>query len=105
MRDFFLIVGSIALLFVAVVGYAGYANYAAESSAKSFCGNTDIGSDVAVAIARAGEQGVRHRGPMVSDGKEEHDFEFQGWVFNAGVCRMSVANGKVISLLAKLEGD
>jgi hypothetical protein len=39
------------------------------------------------------------------EGKEVHDFEFQGWVFNVGVCRVSVANGKVTFLESSLQGD
>ena len=88
-----------------MLGFAVYANYAAEHAAKKFCANIQIGSDIDPVIARAREGGARHRGPRTIEGKEGHDFEFQGWVFNVGVCRAGVANGKVMSLESRLEGD
>lgn len=88
-----------------MVGFAGYANYSAEQAAKKFCANMQIGSDIDPVIARAREKGARHAGPRSMEGKEVHDFEFQGWVFNVGVCRAGVANGKITSLESKLEGD
>ena len=105
MKTFSITVGALILLVAAILGYAAYANDAAERAAASFCAGTQMGSDVSLALGRAQAQGIRHRGPRVTDGKEEHDFEFQGWVFNVGVCRVGVANGKVISLLTALEGD
>jgi hypothetical protein len=109
MKTILKIVGAIvlvaALLVAAVLGFAVYANYSAEKAAQNFCATIPIGSDIDHAIARALEQGARHRGPRTIEGEELHDFEFQGWVFNVGVCRAGVANGKVTSLEANLEGD
>lgn len=100
------IVLGLALLIGAVLGYAAYANSSAEQAAKNLCAKLRIGSDVDRAIASARVEGARHRGPLTGeDGKVTHDFEFQGWVFNVGVCRVTVASGKVRSLAASLEGD
>lgn len=88
-----------------MLGFAVYANNSAEHAARNFCANIQIGSDIDPVIARAREAGARHRGPRTMESKEVHDFEFQGWVFNVGVCRAGVANGKVTSLESKLEGD
>jgi len=108
-RKFFTVLGAIALfiavLIGSVLGFAGYANYAAERAAKAFCGKTPLGSDVNLAVLRAPQEGVRYRGRLGRNGKEEHRFEVQGWVFNAGVCRVEVANGKVTSVHAQMEGD
>jgi hypothetical protein len=93
------------LSIAAIVGYAGYANHAAERAAQSFCGKTEVGSEVSAAVSRARNENVRYRGPRTTEGREEHDFEFRGWVFNMGVCRVGVANGKVTSVAALLEGD
>ena len=99
------IVLAIALLIAAVLGFAVYANDSAEHAARNFCANIPIGSDIDPVIARAHEEGARHRGPRTMEGKEVHNFEFQGWVFNVGVCRVGVASGKVAFLESKLEGD
>jgi hypothetical protein len=48
---------------------------------------------------------VRYRGNRVENGKELHDLVFQGWVFNAVVCRVGAANGKVISADTIMELD
>ena len=105
MRTFFITLGTLVLLLAALVGYAVYANYTAERAAESFCAATALGSDLTLALTRAQTQGARHRGPRIADGKEQHDFEFQGWVFNVGVCRVGVTKGKVVSRAAMLEGD
>ena len=94
-----------ALLIAAVLGYAAYANDSAEQAARKFCGALQIGSEIDQAVARARAEGARHRGPRNEEGREVHDFEFQGWVFNVGVCRVGVASGKIQSFEAKLEGD
>jgi hypothetical protein len=101
------IVLAIVAMFGAVLGYAAYANYAAEKTARTLCANLQVGSDIDRAIARARDEGARHRGPYTLErtGAEVHDFQFQGWVFNVGVCRAGVANGKITLLAASLEGD
>ena len=105
MKTVLLVVAVFVALCAAVLGYAGYANHAAERSARSFCDATAAGSTLEAALARAGERGARHRGPIRNDGREEHNFEFQGWVFNVGVCRALVADGRIVSVAAMLEGD
>jgi hypothetical protein len=105
LKTFLLIVAVFVALCAAVLGYAGYANYAAERSARSFCDATAPGSTLDAALARAGQRGARHLGPMKNDGREVHDFQFQGWVFNVGVCRAVVADGRIVSVAAMLEGD
>jgi len=105
LKAFLLVVGAIVALLAAIVGYAAYANYAAERAAESFCAATALGSSIDAALERAAKHGARHLGPLNNEGKEEHDFNFQGWVFNVGVCRVGVANGKVISIFTALEGD
>jgi len=105
MRTLYITLGVLVVVLGAIVGYAVYANYAAGRAAESFCAATPVGSDLGDALKRAEASGARHLGPRVSDGKEQHDFEFQGWVFNVGVCRVAVAKGKVLSRAALLEGD
>ena len=95
----------LALLIGAVVGYGTYANSSAEEAARKFCATLQFGSDIDRAIARARAEGARHRGPRIEDGAELHDFEFQGWVFNVGVCRVTVAGVKIQSSEVRLEGD
>ncbi len=105
MKTVLLVIAVFLGLCAAVLGYAGYANYAAERSAQSFCDATAAGSTLAAALSRAGERGARHRGPITNDGREEHNFEFPGWVFNVGVCRAVVADGRIVSVAALMEGD
>ena len=105
MKIFLKIAGSVIVLIAAVLAYAGYRNYAAERAAQSFCAATPVGSELKAALDRGEQQRSRHRGPRTIDGKETHDFEFQGWVFNVGVCRVAVENGKVLSVVVQLEGD
>jgi hypothetical protein len=101
------IVLAIVLLMAAVLAYAAYANSAAEEAARNLCARLQIGSEIDRAIARARDERARHRGPytLEATGAEVHDFQFQGWVFNVGVCRAGVAGGKITSLAASLEGD
>ena len=95
----------VVLLIGAVLGFAIYANESAERQAKTFCAAVPVGAAVDPVVVRAKAESVRHRGPREVDGKMFHDFEFQGWVFNAGVCRVHVSAGKVTSVKARLEGD
>ena len=104
MKVFLIALGGIVALVAAVIAYGGYANYAAERDARGFCAAIPVGSEVQAAVARAADQRIRHR-EGVTDGKGAHEFVFQGWVFNAGVCRVAVANGKVLSVVALMEGD
>jgi hypothetical protein len=97
--------GAIVLLIAGVLGYAAYANDSAEHAARKFCAALQVGSDIDRAIARARAEGARYRGPRTEEAREFHDFEFQGWVFNVGVCRVTVAGGKIRSFEARLEGD
>lgn len=97
-----IIVLLIGIALGALVGFGFYANRAAEQAANTFCGKIPAGSDIDLAVARAGREGVRYR--VIND-KTTYDFVFQGWVFNAGVCRAIVANGKVTALRSGLEGD
>ena len=99
------IVLATVLCIAAVLGVAAYASYSAEKAARKFCADVTIGTKIDTVIARAREKGARHRGPRTMEGREVHDFEFQGWVFNVGVCRAGVAGGKVTSLESMLEGD
>ena len=99
------VVGLLVLLIAGVVGYAAYANDSAEQAAKRLCAALQVGSEIDRAIARARAEGARYRGPRTEAGTEFHDFEFQGWVFNVGVCRVTVSGGKIRSSEVKLEGD
>jgi len=92
----------IGLALGALVGFAFYTNHAAEQAARAFCGSIRMGSDIGLAVLRAEREGVRHR---VLNDQAAYDFVFQGWVFNAGVCRATVANGKVVALHSQSEGD
>lgn len=96
---------AIVVLIAAVLGYAAYANDSAEQAARKLCAALQLGSEIDRAIARARAEGARYRGPRTEEGAEFHDFEFQGWVFNVGVCRVTVSGGKIRSSEARLEGD
>ena len=104
-RVFAGIVLGAVLLIAAVLGYAVYANLQAEQAAAKLCARLQVGQEVDRAIAAARDAGARHRGPLPDGSAVIHDFEFQGWVFNVGVCRAVVASGKISTLEVKLEGD
>lgn len=71
-------------------------------SANEFCQTIVIGDNINKAISLATEQGIRKR---FFENQGIYDFVFQGWVFNASVCRAEVSNGKVISRKEFAEGD
>ena len=81
--------------FLAYFGYWQYQYKAAESAAEQFCASAADGSDISAAIARAeGIKGVRHG---FQDPKDRYVVMFRGPIFNAFVCELTVADGKVTS--------
>ncbi len=105
-KAFLKLLGGLAALTVAglaaLVSVGIYANQRAAGEAARFCAQSPAGADPALAIARAEAAGVR-RVPLPAGAGD--DYYFQGWVFNAAVCRLEVANGRVVATAVRTEGD
>ena len=85
------LLGIVVALFAAYVAYWLYQDGAAQSAAEQFCGAIAIGSPASDAIARAKAAGRR-----VIERTEGPAFHFQGPVFNAHLCELTVVDGKIL---------
>jgi len=82
---------TILVLFVAYVAYWMYQDRGAQSAANEFCNALAIGSRPSEAIDRAKAAG--RRAIEKPDGVA---FLFQGPIFNAYLCEVTVADGKMV---------
>jgi RsiW-degrading membrane proteinase PrsW (M82 family) len=91
------------LILGALIGIGFYANNAAEQAANQFCNAIQIGSESQRLIDRADQEKIRY---YISNNHTQYNFIIQqGWIFNAGLCRVTVNNGQVVSVQSVLEGD
>ena len=91
MRTFAKLVAIVVLLFAAYVAYWLYQDHSAQIAANQFCDGIASGSRVSEAMARA-----RAAGRRVLQKQDGVAILFQGPIFNAYVCEVAVANGKVV---------
>jgi hypothetical protein len=84
----------VILAFVAYVAFAIYQNDSAKAAAQAFCDGAATGSDISIPVAKANAAGIKN-GLMTNDGM--HVFIFRGSIFNATLCELRVADGKVTS--------
>ena len=84
------VLGIVAALFAAYVAYWIYQDRRADSAANEFCNALAIGSRPSEAIERAKAAGRR-----TIEKPDGVAFLFQGPIFNAYVCELSVADGKI----------
>ena len=89
------ILAVVLLPFVAYVGYWQYQYERSKSDATAYCAATEIGSDVAKAGPRAEAMGVPQFRHGFRDEKRIYSVTFTGPIFNAFVCELTVADGKV----------
>ena len=90
----------IVLILVALVGIGLYLNYSAEKNARQFCAEIPVGSDIAIAVAKAKDSGIRHWY------EEWHTFYFPGSMFDVAVCEVSTdPQGRVKAKSARIERD
>lgn len=90
MRTAATVLGIVVALFSVYVSYWFYQDRRAQSAANEFCNALAIGSRPSEAIDRA--KGAGRRALEKSDGFAVH---FQGPIFNAYLCEVVVADGKV----------
>jgi hypothetical protein len=81
----------LVLLFAAYVGYWLYQDDRAHIAADKFCDAIATGSQASDTIDRAKSDGRR-----VLENQEGMAVHFQGPIFNAYICEVTVANGKVV---------
>jgi hypothetical protein len=88
------------VLVAGVVVLGLHLNAQAEAEAAALCSQLrpGIAEDEALAIARMA--GSRH---LPSSAK--HEFRFQGWIFNATSCEISIEAGKVSAVAVVELGD
>src|SRR5918994_4104012 len=91
MRTFAKAVGIVVLLFIAYIAYWLYQDRSAQIAADQFCDAIDPGSRASDAIDRA-----RAASRRVLENQEGFAILFQGPIFNAYVCEVTVAGGKVV---------
>ncbi len=87
--------------FAALAGYMIYAGNAADRAAEAFCNTVEVGANAADVAVRASQT----RGFSTLRRGDGYVFVFQGGIFHAGVCHVSVLNGKVLSTRTGMEGD
>jgi hypothetical protein len=88
----------IAVILGAALAYFGYWHYQyarAESDANRFCTSVSIGSSVSDVTEKAkGLEGFRHG---LQENESRYIAVFPGPIFNAFVCELTLADGKVSS--------
>ena len=88
----------IAVVLCAAVAYFLYWEYQyreAESDAKRFCASVSIGSTVSDVTGKAKHlEGFRHG---FQENESRYTAVFPGPIFNAFVCELTLADGKVVS--------
>lgn len=92
-----LILGLLALMVLAIA-FGLYANHRASNAAEHFCGQIALGSNLAESVELARSEGVRYIESL-------HQFYFQGWMFNAALCIVTVEDNKVMSKRVEMRGD
>jgi hypothetical protein len=85
------VLGTVAALFSAYVAYWIYQDRRAESAANEFCNAIAIGSRASEAVERAKTANRR-----MLEKPEGIAFLFQGPIFNAYLCEVTVADGKIL---------
>jgi Tfp pilus assembly protein FimT len=81
---------TVLVLFAAYVAYWMYQDRRAQSAANEFCNALALGSRPSEAIERAKAAGRR-----TIEKPDGVAFVFQGPIFNAYICELSVADGKI----------
>jgi hypothetical protein len=104
-RVSFLLKGTAAIVALSIAYYVywGYQQSRAEAQAHAFCESSPIGSDVSRATSRAREMKLLRHG--YSEQQALFLAVFPGAIFNAFVCELSVADGKVASRRVFADGD
>jgi hypothetical protein len=94
-----IVVGSMVLLlvltFVGIGGYMAYGSHKADEAAKAFCSTVKVGADFDAVAAAAARTEYPNRLMSPEDGQRW--FSFQGGIFHAGMCKVTVQDGKVIA--------
>ena len=92
-----LFIGIAALITVAMaIGL--YSNHRALKAAEHFCGQIALGSNLSKSVELAKSEGIRYIESL-------HQFYFQGWVFNAALCIVTVEEDKIISKQVEMRSD
>ena len=100
-----IVIGLLGLCLAALVYFSGREQDAAQSSATSFCAQTEIGANLSASIERAQSIGVKRHYPWCD--AKRHVFFFQGSTFNGFDCVLSVDSGKVTAkkVMERLDED
>jgi hypothetical protein len=88
----------LALLLMPLIFYVAYWQYQyqrSKSDANAYCAAVEIGSDASTAGPRAEAMGVPPFRHGFRDEKKLYAATFTGPIFNAFVCELSVADGKI----------
>lgn len=87
------VASAIALAFVGLVAFGSWANDQAARRARTFCDSVRPGMDEVAVVESGRAVASRHMA-----GAQAHRFIFQGWVFNASLCVVQVAAGRVVGV-------
>ena len=94
-----IVFGSMVLLlilfFVGLGGYMAYGSHKADVAAKAFCGTVKVGASFDAVTAAAARTEYPNR--MMNPEEGQYWFSFQGGILHAGMCKVSVKDGKVTS--------
>ncbi len=85
-------------LIVLIIAFGIYSNQRAIKAAEHFCDQIALGSDLSQSMQAARTSGIRYIEPL-------HQFHFQGWLFNAAVCALTVEGNKVLSKRVEMLDD
>lgn len=81
------------LFFIGIGAYMAYGSRKADTAAKAFCATVKVGAnfdDVAAAAAR-----TDYPNRLMSPEDGQRWFAFQGGIFHAAMCKVTVQDGKV----------
>jgi len=98
--------GVIIIVVSLCAGYYAYWSHQqsrAQSQAQAFCESSAIGSAVSQAVERGHE--LKLIGSGYSEQQGRYVARFRGGIFNASVCELTVADGKVTARRVMADGD
>ncbi len=99
------ILAVVLLPFIAYSFYWQYQYQRSKSDANAYCASMEIGSDVARAGPRAESMGIPLFRHGFRDQKKIYAVTFTGPIFNAFVCELTVADGKITAKRVTELGD
>lgn len=89
------VIALVLLFFIGIGVYMAYGSHKADEAAKAFCATVHVGDEFDAVAAAAAKSAYPNR--MMSPEDGQRWFSFQGGMFHAAMCKLTIQDGKVTS--------